>query len=94
MDLATLKKKIADVPSVFPQYEDASTKQMKSRYQKSDIVPSKILCSDKDFAAFELESGLCAAIWAAHVDVAENKEALLAILNGREKQLLEFGVNK
>lgn len=82
MDLATLKDKIVDVPTMIP----ASTK-------RSLVVPTAILCSEGDFAAFEV-GDYYGAIWTSHVDIVPDKAGLMELLNKHEQSLLEFGVNR
>ncbi len=83
LDLDKLKLKISDVPAIFPP-----------EVKRSSIVPTKILCAEKDFAAFEIEGGHFGAIWDGHVDVVETKELLLEKLNKHELLMLQFEVNK
>lgn len=80
MDLDTLKKKLLDVPTI----RGAS---------RSEAIPTKLLCSDGDFAAFQTESGF-GAIWTGHAAVVADKDELLDLLNKHEQTLLAYEVNK
>lgn len=93
MDIAALKIWIADVPAICQAVGDDG-KPIKEPYKRSEIVPKEVLCSEGEFAAFELESGKFAAIWTGHVDVAEDKDELVGLLNKHEQALLAYGVNK
>lgn len=78
MKLKEAAKAVSDVPSIFP------------KVKRSEIVPKKILCSHGDFCAMELADGRYAAMWTAHLDVADNMESLLELLNQHERVLLSL----
>lgn len=83
LDMLTTKimAKIMDVPHIH------------GNIKRSEIMPTKLLCSEGDFAAFEI-GDRWGAIWSAHVDVVDTEEEFIRLLNKHELKLLEFGVHR
>lgn len=79
-DISSFNAHVADCPTI------------NGGAKRSEIVATKILCSQGDFAVAELASGKFAVAWKGHVDVVDDKAALAEILNQHENTLLSLSV--